>query len=191
LPSGWYDAFLKGVAIYTRAVNEACRLAGIAGNASTPAARTQPGVASWSLWQSIVSDAIHAGVQREKDWASQVQTDPAAANWLRQLRGGPVRIILGRDSTDYQQRVATTLKRQLAIRSKSNAPRAVLIGPPAFNATARDLLCVEDTLRLKYDQGLAAVVRLNAERNAMLLAGLSDFGDDRLAAWLNSLAGGN
>lgn len=64
---------------------------------------------------------------------------------------------------------------------------SIIIGPPAFNLSACDVLCAEDALRLKYDQGLAAVVRLNREGTRLLMAGFSDFGDALLARWLKSL----
>jgi hypothetical protein len=200
LPTGWYAAFLKGIAIYLRAVNEACRLAGLnqaggerhqtegpAGCPSRNETGVGSGVPSWSLWQQIVTDAIASGVHREDGWGSRLQIDPEAVALLRQLRGRSVRFLFGPTPTDYQQALARYLVQKFSLRRNSTTPHAIVIGPPAFNPAAREALCVEDSLRLKYDTGLAGLVRLNAGHDRLLVAGFSDFGDDRLAHWVTSM----
>lgn len=193
LPTGWYGAFLQGVKIYLRAVQEATQQAGLSGPAVAPTDRavSRPGVPSWSLWASIVGGSIRSGEAREPDWGSRLQIDPDAVAWLDELRAHPVRIIPGQACSEYQQALAEILRRRRMLRMKTGAARAIVIGPPAFNPAACALLCTEDALRLKYDQGLAGVVRLSPDRTQLLLAGFSDFGDDRLVDWLLSNAGPN
>jgi hypothetical protein len=43
-------------------------------------------------------------------------------------------------------------------------------------------------VRLKYEQGSAAVVACEGGRRAVVLAGLSDFGDHLLAEWVGGIA---
>lgn len=191
LPTGWYETFLKGVSIYMRAVNSACTLAGIVQSKHEGALRPfgRRGTPSWSLWENVVSAAIRSEDAREQSWGSNLHIDPDAVRWLREAREQGVNLVLGPDPTDYQQTLAKVLKKNLALRVKARASRAVVIGSPPFNPAACDILCIEDALRLKYDRGFAGVVRFNAHRDRLLVAGFSDFGDERLARWAESSAG--
>ena len=187
LLTGWYDAFLGGVSIYLRAVNSACELAGIAKTPTLITKSENPGVPSWSLWQSVVVDAVRREEMRGERWGSEVRVEPAVIPWLREVQRQPVQLVTGTSLTDYQEQLVASLKRRLRV--KPNAARSLVIGPPAFNPVAREILCVEDALRLKYDHGLAAVIHLNSERTQLLLAPLSEFGEIKLIEWLSATLG--
>jgi hypothetical protein len=188
LTTGWYDSFVKGVAIYLRVVEASTQLANIKASAdSRPPESARAGLPSWTLWQGIVSESLRSPAPREPDFGSRLDIDPQAAPFLRSLRNRSVRIVLGPESTDYQQSLANALRRTLGVRSSSRASIVIVVGPASFNPAARELLCIEDTLRFKYIHGCAGVIRVSAAGEAVLLAGLSDFGDHLIAKWLRTI----
>jgi hypothetical protein len=142
----------------------------------------------WSLWREVVSDAIGRSKPLPEEWGSRIEARPDAAAALAKLRGGAARLVVGAEPTEHQQALAKRLTERLAIRHDPGAPTTVLVGPPAYNAAAGKLLCHEDAVRLKYGEGLAALAKLNRGDGTVLLAGLSDFGDKKLADWIDGPA---
>jgi hypothetical protein len=141
-------------------------------------------VTRWKLWQRIVAEAIATQTYPEEGWGSRLEVDPDAVEWLRQTSGGRVNIVLAARPSRLQQTLAETCARRFKLRRSSGASRTIVIGPPAFCPAAGEVLCTEDVLRLKYDQGLAGLVRLYPADERLLITGFSDFGDDQLGAWL-------
>jgi hypothetical protein len=180
ISTGWYNTFITGVDIYMRIVTEATRRAGLAPMATQS---TPGGIVNWTLWRNIVAEATQQS-ERAADWGSRLSIDEEAITMLQKLRGRPVKIASPEPATDYQQQIAQTLRKTFAVKSQERAEMTVMIGPPAFNQHAVPLLCREDMLRLKYDSGLAALVKFNAERSVLHLIGFSDFGDRKLIDWL-------
>jgi hypothetical protein len=182
IATGWYETFIKGIDIYLRIVDEATRLAGTHKNTfAPPASRPQVG---WTLWRNVVEEAIAA--ERPPDWGSRLNIDPNAISAFTQLQSRAANVLLPEPATDYQKQIAAVL--QSMPKSRSNADVKLIIGPPAFNQHAAAFLCREDILRLKYDRGLAGLVKFNPEARVLHLVGLSDFGDKKLLEWLTSIA---
>lgn len=179
--SGWYGTFIKGVDIYLRIVTEAAQTA-------KPDERlVPPGVeslswTSWSLWRRVVEEA--AGRKPEADWGSRLQISTEALPLLKRLRGTPARLVVPSPSTDYQKSLAEVIQTAWGIKPEPAANVTIMIGSPAFNTSARALLCREDALRSKYGSGLAGLVKWLPESRVLHIVGLSDFGDSKLKAWL-------
>jgi hypothetical protein len=180
--SGWYNTFIKGVDVYLRVVTEAARTAKL----DEAPARQIDGT-SWNLWRSIVEAAAER--TPEADWGSRLQIGAETLPVLRQLRGKSAKLVVPASASDYQQSVVKVLQNAWRIKPQAGADITLMIGPPAFNASARPLLCREDMLRLKYDSGLAGLIKWANESRVLHLIGLSDFGDRKLAAWLTENAG--
>lgn len=181
--TGWYETFIHGVDIYLRVLNQACEMARVAlPRVERPTAPR--GVPPWGLWKSIVASAMKSREPKDSQWGSVLGIGEGVAAWLHARRNQYVTVRLPEQPTDYQKALAPTLKEKLGIRSRPDASRTLVIGSPAFNPSACAVLCVEDAVRLKYDQGLAAVARLDSSGGQLLLAGLSDFGDNLLHGWI-------
>jgi hypothetical protein len=180
ISSGWYETFIKGVDIYLRVAAEAVQRAKLS---DTFSPQPTEGV-SWNLWRGIVSAATER--QPRDDWGSRLNIAPEALPILRQLRGKPAKLVLPSLATDYQQTIGDAAQQTWAIKPDAAAQTTVMIGPPAFNASARPLLCREDMLRLKYDSGLAGFVKWAPESRVLHIVGLSDFGDSKLINWLSA-----
>jgi hypothetical protein len=174
--SGWYESFIKGIQIYLRVVQEASERAGISDGKAAP---TMPStIPRFSLWSAVVAEAN----AEQHEWGSKLELDPDAPGWIRTARAHAVSIEPGKDATDYQQRLAQLVRAKVRNGQKGQrASRRVLIGSPAFNARTTSL-CIEDALRLKYDKGLAGLAKVKDD--TLLLAGFSDFGDQKLSEWL-------
>ena len=170
ISTGWYQVFIKGTEIYVAAVKEAAKLAEIPQRGAD--FKWADGVPSLDLWSRVVTDAKASS----PDWGSKVFIDEGCDTWLRR-KGG--KVVLGKNATDYQKKLARILS------SKMGKPEfgrgKIIIGAPAFNPAASDALCHEETLRLKYDAGLAALVRTH--KKDLLMIGFSDFGDQKLIEW--------
>jgi hypothetical protein len=207
--SGWYDTFLRGVEIYVTAVSEAAESAGYdarggggsgigaavdAGANGGPAEEADsqkmpPGPAvGWSLWREVVTEAVGRSKLLPEEWGSRTETPQDAAASLAKLRGGVARLSVPGSSTESQRALSEHLKERLRIRHDAVATATVVVGPPAFNDGALPLLCHEDALRLKYGEGLAALVRADRPTGTLLLAGLSHFGDQKLIEWVEDVA---
>lgn len=183
ISTGWYETFIKGIDIYLCIVTEATRQAALA---PANGASKHSATLSWGLWRSIVEEAARQP-ERAPDWGSRLNIDDQAIAVLQKLRRQAVKLVLPDPATDYQQQIADTLLKTFRLTPKDQAEFTLLIGPPVFNVHAAPLLCREDMLRLKYGSGLAGLVKFNAGRRVLHLVGLSDFGDGKLIAWLNSI----
>ena len=177
--TGWYEAFIKGVAIYLRIVNEASKRAKISG--STVQTKRNSGIPSFSLWSSVVQEALAESL----DWGSEIRVDPESFAWIRAAETKGAVVAGGAKNTDYQQQIIDLARANLKkSRSRVKSKRVVLIGSPQFNRKAEAFLCVEDSLRLKYDAGLAGIVSIFG--NTLVIAGFSDFGDHKLVKWFEA-----
>ncbi|HKQ39949.1 MAG TPA: hypothetical protein VJ063_17860 [Verrucomicrobiae bacterium] len=168
--TGWYQTFIKGIDVYIRIVNAASQLAGLNEKSETSG--------SWSLWRRVVEEAI-AG-KRSQDWGSRLSIDRA----VERLPGHAAKIVLPKPATDYQKQIADLSRKAF----KRGADFTLMIGPPAFNEQAAAFLCREDAVRLKYGDGLAALVKYHGEPRVLHLAGFSDFGDRKLIEWIKTQA---
>lgn len=185
--TGWYDAFIRGVEIYVNAVTEAAKRARM--DAARPEWRQYQ--VGWDLWTRVIAQAIADRERHDPGWGSRLDIEAQALAALKQVRGRAVRLVLGERPTDYQQALGDAVRAALRLRDDP-AARAliqdrIIIGPPAFNAAAAaEGLCQEDVVRLKYEAGLAGLLRMKMDqgRTTLLLCGVSDFGDMRLAAWV-------
>jgi hypothetical protein len=134
---------------------------------------------------------VEAAAERkpEADWGSRLQIGAEVLPVLRQIGGKSANLVFPAPATDYQQSVGKVLQNVWSVKPQPTADVTVMIGPPAFNASARPLLCREDMLRLKYDSGLAGLIKWTEQSRVLHITGLSDFGDRKLAAWLTWNAG--
>lgn len=179
LKAGWHAAFIKAVDIYLRVVNEATGKAGLPFN--RPVVKRAPHQTSFQLWRSILEEADPTAAE----WGSLVRVESDALSWIAEWRDKPVRIISGSLATNYQKELSSLLKHKFRKQGKRGARATVLLGTPHYHSAPSPSLCVEESLRLKYEQGLAAFVR--AESEQLFLCGFSDFGDARLLDWLRGV----
>jgi hypothetical protein len=190
--TGWYGAFIKGVQIYLRIATIAAREAGIVDppptNKSKPRRDTTAARANWSLWERIVSEAASRGGERPRNWGSELHIDAEAAGVLRRLRNARAHVVGPSNPNEYQREVLQTLQRELKVANDSRASVRIVVGSPGINPAALDILCTEDALRLKYDDGYAGLVRLAADGRTVLLAGFSEFGEQQLVQKLRQFA---
>lgn len=185
LNTGWHTAFIKGVSIYLRALAEAWKT--IDGELDAFTSVRPPlalGIPSWGLWERVVGEACGRPVPDEKSWGGSLQIDPRAADWLRSARDRYISINEGREANEEQRKLKAFLRSKSNLRFRPGASTGIVVGPPAFNPAALEFVCGEDALRLKYDHGLAGMVRVSPSGNKLLISGLSDFGDLRLTQWV-------
>jgi hypothetical protein len=196
--TGWYDTFFKGVSIYLKAVEQAARKAGYDKPRPelTPSTRTSGTdrcvTVGWDLWRGVVGNAVARSDRLEDDWGTRLDVSPAAQVALTALRGQPMHLVLGTPATDYQEGLAQALRQGMQLKDDAGASATLVIGPPSFTPAAAELLCQEDAVRLKYEEGLAGLVRTKVHdgKTLVLVAGLSDFGDAQLQGWANGLTKG-
>lgn len=190
METGFYETYVKGVEIYLRIVHEAAARTGY----DRPSVVSRPqGAVGWQGWQEGVLAAVgHVG-EYPHDWGGRLDLHADTCAVLRRLQGKRVKIELGPQATDYQRRLAQVLADSWQVRPDPGASHRVLIGPPAYHPAAIALLGVDEAIALKYQDGLAGLTRVStAGRYAVLLiAGLSDFGDQQLIEWLQGQANRN
>jgi hypothetical protein len=180
IKTGWYTTFIKGVEIYLRVVNEAAEKAGL--RLARAAGKRAPNQPNFRLWRSIVEEADPT----PDNWGSVVRVENEVSSWIANWRRKPVRIISGVSATNYQEELSRLVAAKFGRgRSNSRAGGVILIGTAQYNSASHSILCIEESLRLKYERGLAAYVR--ADGNQLLLCGFSDFGYARLIDWFKGV----
>ena len=191
--TGWYDTLIKGVTIYLSAMAQAARKAGhdkpraeLKGLENTGGAADRCATVSWDVWRAVIDSSARNADRLEENWGRRIDAAADATATLAGWRGKPVRLVTGAAPTDYQQALAAALRGELRLKEDAGSALRLIVGPPAHNRAAAEVLCQEDAVRLKYEAGLAGLVRAKAAggNTLVLVAGLSDYGDDRLRAWV-------